>query len=123
MSQQNAITDPAPTVEDPAEPVDTEQPDQPAPTSTAMVHVPKPPPTFQERLDDSRDAFRSTRKTYDGSKSSVADAKAEMEQAQVTYDDAMSAASVSRSEHLGDTRDLIRVLQEHEARLIGEAAA
>ena len=57
------------------------------------------------------------------SKSGVSDAKAEMDKAKTAYDGAMSDASVSRTEHLGDTRDLIRVLQEHEANLVAEAAA
>ena len=113
----------------------TEQSEEPAESQeiAAMVDVPppapepqpepEPEPTFQERLDGARDAFRSTYQTHGMSKSGVDDAKAEMDKAKVTYDGAMSIAKVSRDEHLGDTRDLIRVMQEHEANLVAEAAA
>ena len=82
-----------------------------------------PPLTFVQRLDGVRDAFRSTHQTYGVSKSGVADAKVEMDKAKTAYDNATSVARVSRTEHLDDTRDMIRVLQEHEANLVAEAAA
>ena len=124
--EQAAVT------EQPEEPVATEADQDPEPAETAeTVQVPTPEPepepapepTFQERLDGVRDAFRSTYQTHGMSKSGVVDAKVEMDKAKVTYDGAMSIASVSRTEHLEDTRDLIRVMQEHEANLVAEAAA
>ena len=129
MSEEVEVMDTAPT-SDPAPAADTD--DEPE-MSTELVHVPtpksepapepEPEPTFQERLDGVRDAFRSTYQTHGMSKSGVVDAKAEMDKAKVTYDGAMSIAKVSRDEHLEDTRDLIRVMQEHEANLVAEAAA
>ena len=120
MAEEEMNNEPTPVTEQSEEPAESQE-------TTALVHVPepepKPGPTFQERLDATRDAFRSTYQTHGMSKSGVVDAKNEMDKAKMTYDDAMSIAKVSRDEHLEDTRDLIRVMQEHEANLVAEAAA
>ena len=94
-----------------------------SPMETLPVHVPKPEPTFQERLDGARDSFRATRQAHVNSMSTVVDAKAEMDKTKVAYDNAMSNAGHYRREHLQDTRDLIRVLQEHEVNLLAEPVA
>ena len=114
VTKQPEVTDP-PADQAPAESAEAVQ-------VPAAKTEPAPEPTFQERLDGARDAFRSTYQTHGMSKSGVVDAKAEMAKAKVTYDGAMSIAKVSRDEHLEDTRDLIRVMQEHEANLVAEAA-
>ena len=115
---------PTPVIEQPEEPTITVQSaSKPLATVTTLTPEPEPIPTFQERLDGVRDAFRSTYQTHGVSKTGVADAKAEMDKAKTTYDDAMSDAAASRREHLEDTRDLIRVLQEHESNLVAEVAA
>ena len=69
-----------------------------------------------------RDSFRQTRQAHGNSQSTVADAKAEMDKAKLAYANAMSNASHHRQQHLEDTRSFIRILQEHEANLVAEAA-
>ena len=95
---------PTPVIEQPEEPAITFQSaSKPPATVTTPTPESEPVPTFQERLDGVR--------------------KAEMDKAKTAYDDAMSDAAASRQSHLEDTRDLIRVLQEHESNLVAEAVA
>ena len=78
------------------------------------------PPSFQERMDGVRDSFRETYQTFTSTKGGAQDAKTELDKAQVVYDGKVAEVSDARTDNLESTRGYIRILQEHEATLVGE---
>ena len=78
------------------------------------------PPSFQERMDGVRDSFRETYQTFTSTKGGAQDAKTELDKAQVVYDGKVAEVSDARTDNLESTRGYIRILQEHEATLVGD---
>ena len=78
------------------------------------------PPSFQERMDGIRDSFRETYQSWGSTKGGAQDAKAELDKAQVVYDGKVAEVSDARTSNLESTRGYIRILQEHEAALVGD---
>ena len=77
-------------------------------------------PPFQQRMDRIEDSFSGTYQTLGTSKSGADDAKVKRDKAQTVYDGKLTEVSDARSDNLVATRDYIRILQEHEATLVGE---
>ena len=104
----------------------------PSPSPSAMADTPvedeeedvkvdgQDPPSFQERMDGVRDSFRETYQTFTSTKGGAQDAKTELDKAQVVYDGKVAEVSDARTDNLESTRGYIRILQEHEATLVGE---
>ena len=78
------------------------------------------PPSFQDRMDGVRDSFRETYQAWGSTKGGAQDAKAELDKAQVVYDGKVAEVSDARTSNLESTRGYIRILQEHEAALVGD---
>ena len=81
------------------------------------------PATFQQRMDNIRDSFRETYQVLGNSTSGAAEAKVERDKAQVAYDGKAAEVSNAATSNLEATRGYIRILQEHEAVLVGHGQA
>ena len=81
------------------------------------------PRPFQERMDEVRDSFRETYQEFGSTTSGAREAKTELDKAQTVYDGKVVEVSHAATSNLEATRCYIRILQEHEAVLVGHGQA